>query len=136
MATINISRFFHNAEPCEFSASAAELGQDAGKITWNNAKREAAEAPLLTTPEQLDALRAWAKATGAWDEDERNAWDDDECNALFIQLVSGDMREAGFDDYEPSEEAWEEYYARAERGEISGNMYRGDDGEIYYILEG
>ena len=90
---IDITNFFNNAEPFDFSASVAERGENAGRDTWNNAKREGAASPLLTTPEQLDALRSYVKGFGAWDDDEIAAWDDAECNALFIQLISGDMRE-------------------------------------------
>ena len=53
-----------HADPFEFSASRAEMGDNAGPITWANAKGEAARAPLLTTEEQLDAAREWAGGFG------------------------------------------------------------------------
>ncbi len=112
---IDITRFFNEADPSEFSASRAERGQNAGPKTWANAKTEAAKSPLLTTPEQLEALRRYVQDFGAWSEEEIAAWDDVECNATFIQLVSGDMREAGAE------------------GD-GGNSYRGDDGRVYYSL--
>lgn len=88
---IDITEFVKNDDPSYYSANVAELGPDAARITWRNAMAESAQGALLSTPEQLDALRQWAKGTGAWDASERAAWSDEECNALFIQLVSGDI---------------------------------------------
>lgn len=104
---IDITRFFESADPFEFSASRAERGQNAGPETWANAKQEGADAPLLTTPEQMQALRDHVKEFGAWDAEEIAAWDDIECNALFIQMVSSAMREADLDSGEPDWEAYE-----------------------------
>jgi hypothetical protein len=38
-------------------------------------------------------MKQWMKETGAWDSKERAAYTHAMLNALFIQLVSGDMRE-------------------------------------------
>ena len=61
---IDITAFFKNSDPWQFSASKAEIGQNAGSITWNNAKQEASESPLLTTEEQLQALRDHVQGMG------------------------------------------------------------------------
>ena len=90
---IDITRFFETAETHDFSASAAELGQNAGKITWANAMREAEETPLLSTDAELDAMRQFARESGGWDDEEVAAWTAEEVNALFIQWISGDMNE-------------------------------------------
>jgi hypothetical protein len=140
MCEIDITRFVQEADPFEFSASRAERGEHAGRDTWRNAVAEGTSAPLLTTEEHFDALRAWAKDTGAWDAAERAAWSEAECNALFIQLVSGDMREAGMGDCELDEFDWDKYQSRASEGRISGNIYRCDIeghesfGRIFYYL--
>ena len=134
MCEIDITRSVLEADPYEFSASRAERGDNAGPETWRNAVQEGTDSPLLTTEEHLDALRQWAKETGAWDAAARAAWSPAECNALFIQIVSGDMREAGIDDCFPDEFDWEAYQARVEAGQINGNIYRADDGRIYYYL--
>ena len=131
---INITSFFESADAFEFSASVMERGKNAGPETWQNAKDEGERSPLLTTPEEIEALRSYVKEFGAWSDDEIAAWSAVECNALFIQLVSGDMREAGLDN-EPSDEDWRAYEERAERGNCSGSIYRGDDGAIYYCLD-
>lgn len=131
---INITRFVRDEDPFNYSASRWEYGNDAPQATWRHAMQEGERAPLLTTPEQLDALRDHVRGFGAWDEDEIAAWSDTECNALFIQLVSGDMREAGMDECDLEEFDWEEYERRAHDGQISGNISIGGDGQIYYYL--
>lgn len=129
---IDITDFFNNADAFQFSHSIAEGGKTAGPDTWNAAKREGSEAPLLTTPDQLDALRLYVKDFGAWSAEEIAAWNATECNALFIQLVSGDMREADLDN-EPNDKAWAEYERRSEEGNCSSNIFRSAD-RIYYSL--
>lgn len=121
---IDITRFFNECEPSDFSASRMERGDNAAKETWNAAKEEGADKPLLNTSDELDAMRKWAKETGAWNKEEIAAWSDEELNALFIQLVSGDMREA---DLSPNmtDKQWRDYARRQERGEVSGSIYGG-----------
>ena len=58
---INISRFFAEAEPFEFSRSRAEYGDNAGPTSWANAVKAGTDSPLLTTPEQLQALRDYVR---------------------------------------------------------------------------
>jgi hypothetical protein len=136
---INITRFFQDADAFEFSASVAERGQNAGKETWSNAVREGTDSPLLKTPEELQALRDYVRGFGAWDDEEIAAWSDAECNALFVQLISGDMREMESlcigDDGEID---WTRYEELANEGTISGSIYRADIGDnvgdIFYYL--
>jgi len=74
-----------------FSHSRAEGGENAGRETWDAALN--GPRPLLNTPEEFEAFRDFAESTGGWDEEEIAAWDDNECQALFLQLISGDVRE-------------------------------------------
>lgn len=134
MCEIDITEFVTYGETWEFSGSIATHGPDAGPNTWRASLEEAKRTPLLTTEEQLDAMRQWAKETGAWDCAERAAWPPDEINALFIQLVSGDMRDTGLDNVDLEDFDWEAYRAEAEQGQISGNIYRAGDGRIFYYL--
>jgi hypothetical protein len=133
MCEIDITDFIKGEDPSEYSASAAELGQNAGRITWNNAKREASHKPLLNAPGELDAMRYWMKDSGAWDEAERDAMTDEELNALFIQLISGDIREMGLDKCDIEDFDWEEYQEHASQGSVSGNIYQSSD-RIYFYL--
>jgi hypothetical protein len=87
---INITQLL-GEDMFEYSHSAHEGGQDAGRNTWNAALK--GPRPLLNTPEEIQALRDHIQAFGAWSEDEIAAWDDNECQALFLQLIAGDVRE-------------------------------------------
>ena len=129
---INITSFVLNEDPSEYSSSIAERGLNAGRETWNNAKTMA--PMLLDTPEKIEALREYVKGFGALEDEEIAAWSDQECNALFIQLISDVMREAGMDDCDLKDFDWAAYEERAKQGQIQGNFFRGDDGQIYYQL--
>jgi hypothetical protein len=122
---INITEFYTVADPATYSASRAEIGDNAGAITWQAAKD--ADFNLLDNADKLQAMRAWALFSGGWNEGEVAAWTDGELNALFIQLVSGDIREKGDD-------TWAEYQAQSEAGQVSGALFEGIDGHIYYYL--
>lgn len=128
---IDITDFFTNADAYEFSGSQAERGKNAGKETWANAMSEATREPLLTTPEQLDALRDEMRSTGAWEDEEIDAWTPQKCNALFIQYVSGDLRQVGADNTFPDEFDWEAYEKKFDGGL---RFYRGDNGRVYFFL--
>jgi hypothetical protein len=129
---IDITDFVANEDPFTYSHSQLEGGPAAGRNTWFAAKTMA--PVLLDTPEKIEALRQYVEGFGAWDEEEIAAWDDTECNALFIQLVSGNMREAGMDKVEIEDFDWIGYEERASAGMIDSNIYRGDNGHIYYSL--
>ena len=127
---IDITTFFTEASPRDYSASAAELGQDAGRITWAHAIEDAPEYDHLDTGEKRQAFREHVAGFGAWTDEEINAWTPTELNALFLQMVSGDIREAGIDTDAPD---WEAYEAGADEGQYSGNI--GHDAErVYYYL--
>ena len=133
---LDVTRFVETAEPFEFSASRAERGDNAGPETWNNAKAEAAESPLLTDPADLDTFRDYMRGFGAWEKDEIDGWTETECNALLIQLISGDLREAeslcpgdgpgGID--------WTEQEKLAQAGTISSRMFLGDGERVFYYV--
>lgn len=116
-----------------FSHSRAEGGEDAGRNTWNAAKEHVtSEISLLPTEEACQEFRDYMKDFGAWNDEERAAWDAAECNALLLQLIAGDVREAGADDLASID--WEEYEKDASAGRISGNLFRADDGTVYYQM--
>lgn len=132
---INITQFFNEADAYEYSASRFERGENAGQVTWSNANEKANEEPMLTSPDELQAMRDWAKASGGWNKEEIAEWSDAELNALFVQLISGDMREIeNLCTTDEGETDWIEYERLANQGTISGCLYRGDSGEIYYYL--
>jgi hypothetical protein len=128
---IDITTFFKNAAPMDYSASVAEIGANAGTDTWNAAKDDAPDYLMLDDADKLDAFCAYVKTFGAWSDAEIAAWSDIEVNALFLQMVSGDMREAGLDCAEPD---WAQYESDSEAGRCAGNIFNGDDGKVYYYI--
>lgn len=130
---INITSLLH-LDMFAFSHSRMEGGDNAGQNTWNAAKEDSASRnpPLLATNEALEAFRDWIKDFGAWSEEEITAWDATECNALFLQFIAGDVREAGADDLESLD--WDEYENDCQSGRIAGNLFRSEDGQIFYNL--
>jgi hypothetical protein len=114
------------------SASRMELGDNAGKITWQAAKEQAEETPLLDTPEKLDAMRDFARASGGWDTEEVATWDAEEVNALFLQWIAGDVRELGADTLAGID--WAEAEEMQRGGQASSNIYQGDNGKLYFYL--
>lgn len=119
--------------PFDLSNNRATLGDNAGELTWN-ASKEAAVAvrpPLLDSPERIEAWKDFVQSSGGWTREEIDAWDDTELNALLLQWIAGDIREA-FDDADLSEWDWEEYQKDSEAGRISSTLYRTEDGRIFF----
>jgi hypothetical protein len=79
----------------EFSGSAAELGDNAGQITWANNIESVnlVRRPLLDTDEKKEAFRDFVKDSGGWTREEIDEWSDTELNALCHQWIMGDVRE-------------------------------------------
>jgi hypothetical protein len=127
---LDITHFFEFADAFDYSASAAELGQNAGKITWSAAVRDSSEYLLLDTPEKVEEWKDDVRGMGGWEDEEIDAWSVEECNALLIQYISGDIREmeslCGDD--------WAEYERFSEEGRVGGRLYRGDDGRVYFYV--
>lgn len=131
---INITKFMRDAAPMDYSASAAEIGNDAGPTTWRAAMDDAGDYLHLETVDQLDAMRAHIGAMGAWDDEEIAAMTPQHLNAMFLQCVAGDMREAGID-ASTSEQGWADYVAGCEAGRYAGRIMQSRDaGEFLYYL--
>ena len=126
---LDITDFFNNAAPKDYSASRVEIGDNAGTITWKAACDDSEEYPLLDDEEKKEAFRVFIEGFGAWDAGEIAAMDNVELNALCIQLVAGDIREAGLDVPSPD---WLKY----ESSENAGRIYKGGDGKIYFSIDG
>ena len=115
------------------SHSIAEGGENAGQNTWNAAKKQALNSPpLLNTPEKLQAMRDFARESGGWNREEIAAWSENELNALFLQWIAGDVRELGADSLDEID--WEEAEEMKGEGQAPSNIFKGDDGKIYFYL--
>ena len=125
-----------NDTACTISASHAELGENAGSITWANALTYRPQP--LTEPEHFEAFREFAGGFGAWDDDEIAAWSDDECNALCLQFIAGDLRE--LQGLAPDEDGgidWPEAEKLMAEGTVSARLYGGSltsDGRTYFDI--
>lgn len=120
---IDITDFYNNADTRQFSNSIANSGQaNIGRITWENAQKS--DYIFIDTEEKRAALLKHLEDAGmedVWKHDMRDA------NALFIQLVSGDIQEKG-------DATWTEYQKESENGQVSGRLFEGVDRRIYYSL--
>jgi hypothetical protein len=124
-------------EDCgQFSGSIAELGQDAGRYTWNNSMAEAESAWPDMTPEQLQKAKDYFGEFGAWEEEEIAAWTPQEVKALLVQLIAGDIREVEDCCWDNENNCidWEEYNLQTENGQLSGRLYLGENGRLYYYV--
>lgn len=133
---IDITAFVRTAETHELSSSVAELGKDAGKITWNNALAEATSTQLIGA-EDRDEFESWAREFGAWSREEITAWSLDECNALLIQYISGDLNELESLCYSDTDDFgidWAEAEKLSQAGTIGGNIFKSTDGHVYFYM--
>lgn len=131
---VNITHFFNTAAPMDYSASVAEIGADAGPATRAAACEDSPANMLLDTFDKREAFKDHIRGFGAWSDEEVAAWTEVELNALFMQLISGDMREADIGP-ESTADDWIAYEERAHAGQCGGNIFRATDGEVYYSLE-
>lgn len=74
------------------SNSVANLGDNAGQITWDNALEAATEYPLVTDANR-DEVIAWIKGWGSWTEGDLMQWGSESLSALVWQFAAADFRE-------------------------------------------
>jgi hypothetical protein len=130
---LDITQFFREAGWIDYSASRAEIGDDAGPVTWRAACEDADEWSILTSDQAREAFRHHVRGYGAWSEEEIAAWSDTELNALCMQCIAGDAREVpGMSCAEDWD--WEEYERLAQEGTISSRLFEGIDGRVYYYI--
>jgi hypothetical protein len=135
---LNITRFFREAAPRDYSASIAEIGADAGRATWQAANDDSEDYPILDTDEKRHAFRRFVQESGGWSASEIAAWSDQELNALCIQWIAGDMREVPGIELGPgmTDADWSAYEAMQSDGTVASRIYRGTDGGVYFSIEG
>ena len=129
---INITKFYNEAAPINYSASVAEIGNNAGRDTWQAAKDDAGDWNMLDTDEKRQAFREWVKQSGGWDDEEINAWSNLELNALFVQWIAGDIRECLEWDVD---DVWANYAELIDAGQVPSNLWRDDQGSVFFSLE-
>jgi hypothetical protein len=132
MSELDVTAIVQAIEPADYSASCAELGENAGRITWANATRDALE--LFGDAFNREEFDSYFRGFGAWDDAELAAHTNAECAALMLQFISGDLRECDFADWPEqfSPEWWQEYESASSSGIVSGRFSRADDGRVFY----
>lgn len=134
---IDITKFVAEECPRDYSASRAEIGADAGPATWRAAIEASTDddSMFIDTDEKREAFLRFVAESGGWSEEERAAWSHIEINALFIQWVSGDLRELELCVADDGSTDWAEYQRLSEAGTISSNLYRdAETGQIFFNL--
>lgn len=115
-------------EDCSvLSASQAELGPEAGKITWDNCLALSERLPLITDTNRDDVRDHFADY-GAWERSEIDAWSDVELGAMVWQEAAASYRE--FEDYCDGDLT--RYEVECERGSISGQLWLTETSAIFY----
>jgi hypothetical protein len=131
---INITRFFRECDPRDYSTSIAEIVDDGIVNTWHHAVEDSPDYMLLDSDDKREAFRAFVRSSGGWSEEEIAAWSNVELNALFLQWIAGDMRECDLTGSETTKEDWRECYAAQEAGRAPSNLFLGVDGEVYFYV--
>lgn len=133
----NITRMFETEDPFYCSNNQITLGEDAGRVTWENATKAARNfKEWLTTPveDAAEAVKSWARDTGAWDDADIEKWSDVETFALFVQLIASELRELGSDDLDLSDA--DDCRRLAEASEKAESSKSSHSGFFWYTPEG
>ena len=130
---IDVSPLFRSPgfDPWDCSNSCANLGQNAGKLTWQASQRAA--SALVLSEGQKDAFRDFVRSSGGWSDEETAAFSDADLTTLCVQWVSGDIREGFGDDLpdDPAEWDWVEYLHMADNGSVPPTLYL-HDGKLFW----
>jgi hypothetical protein len=129
MLELDITAFIAETCPRDYSASCAELGENAGAVTWHHACEDSNEWNFLDTDDKREDFRAFVGESGGWNAEEIAAWSDVELNALCIQWIAADIRDCLGDSQD-----WHRYGELLESGSVSGSIYRSDDGAVYWSV--
>lgn len=129
---LNITYIVREIAPRDYSASCAELGDNAGAITFGNAREDA--LALFGDQFNREAFDAYFAGFGAWDDAELAAHSDAECAALMLQFIAGDMRECDMPS-EPDADWWRGYEHDCRDGQFGGRIMRSiNPGDVLYYI--
>lgn len=131
---ILITHIFDNQEPDFFASSIAKSGNpNIARDCWLRAVTHADPLRFLVTPAQQKAFQDYLEDAGF--EFERE-YTPREIEALFIQSVASDVEEAQY--VAPGRDwqgiSWKKYERASNDGKVSGTLFKGEDGEIYYQI--
>lgn len=137
-ANIPIGTFWAEFCPSDYSASMAEIGQQAGPDTWRAAMDDAEDWPILSDAAALDSFLTQCESSGAWTNEDLQRMTPQEIKALALQWLAGDMRDILQLPFgvrvDPAAVDWDAVQARCEGGQCSGSIFPGDDGMVYWTV--
>ena len=119
----------------DYSASCAEIGQNAGADTWQASCENAPDWQFLKTDDDREDFKSFVLSSVGWtDEEEISAWSDNDLQALCLQWIAGDIRECTGPWADRDEEGftWEQYREDCEAGIVPSSLYADDEGLIYW----
>lgn len=107
--TFKVRELFGDIPADLLSGSCAELGPDAGAITWRWALQCAEHSEDLFRDAGCDyaELADHFRAYGAWEDAEVDGWSERELRAMAIQEMAADYRTQAEDDGEVSRHAYD-----------------------------
>jgi hypothetical protein len=125
-----VSKPLGGGNAVHYSGSVAELGPDAGLITWENCLRDGTTLLGTKTDAKIgwdelhDAIRDYAESFGAWDRPVIDSWLSINLYAFLLQDIASAVRE--WDAVTGSEDGWtgdwDMYREAAEAGRVSGRL--------------
>ena len=134
MMDIDVTDFLASTDCDMLSGSVAELGPNAGQITWTNSIEASKGFNPLPDGDALQEFREWLKPWGAWDDAEIAAMSDEHLRALCVQWIASDWREC----FEWPEHVdgpdWEFDESMASDGQCPSSFYRNDVGRISWDM--
>ena len=134
---LDITSLIHSEDfsPFDLSNNRATLGENAGELTWKASIEcsESVRPPLLDTEEKKQTFRDWVLESGGWIREKIAEWNDTELNALLLQWIAGDIREA-FGDSDFADWDWQEYEKDARAGRIPSRLWKSDDGKVFFSI--
>ena len=134
MKEINITQIVNEAEHGIYSGSAFELGDNAGRFTWNNCLRDFDIWLELTDDEISDARDHFAEHEVR--REEIDAWSRDEVAAMLFQEINASIRELEEFVDDDGEYDLPAIFEALELGRISGRISftEGDEPEWFYYI--
>lgn len=129
----------------DYSASAAESGDAAGKDTWDKCRddgtsyfRDLTDFFDCLAFARLGAVRDYAASFGAWSRTDIGSWDSADCLAFLLQDIASAVREWDailHRDGDGTEEYWAEYNRQSEAGRVSGRLHSDTGDVVTYTID-
>jgi hypothetical protein len=132
---IDVTDFLASTDCSMLSGSVVELGDNAGRITWQNSIDAVKEFNPLPDDAALQEFRDWLRPWGGWSDDEIAAMSDEHLRALCAQWIASEWRECFKWPEHADGPDWAFYEPMASDGRCPSSFYRDDAGRIFWSME-